>query len=600
MRQPQKSVISIPFQDHAHLRRRRWYWLAPVLVLVLYALVMGAFFWLQRIRDDSVMFITIDQEVRQQRLMWVVIALSAVIVIALLALWRYTRHRAQTEAALMAETSFRRAMENSMSTGMRVLDLEGRIAYVNPAFCRMIGWNEADLIGRMPPFPYWVPGRHELHQQTLDSVLAGVTPSSGIELEAQRRDGSRFTARMYVSPLLDPSGNQIGWMTSMTDITEPRRIREALTAAHERFMTVLESLDDAISVTADTAEGMDLLFANRTYRSLFGAQTPGHQELLAGRRGRYSEESVEVYSPLIKRWFEVQHRMLAWTDGRRVRMQVARDITERRKHEEASRMQQEKIQITSRLTTMGEMASSLAHELNQPLTAISNYSMGAVAMVKAGHSDPEKLLPALEKAAAQAQRAGKIISRIRDFVKRSEPRRQSVSIHTIIENAMSLAEIDARKRGIDIERDVPPDLPDVLADPILIEQVLLNLIKNGIEAMDQKTGAQHEESALKEKTLKVSVTHHQSTLEVAVTDAGHGVSDPNRLFEPFFSTKSEGLGMGLNICRTIIESHHGQLWAVNNAANADRGSGGTTFRFTLPCAPIDVRTEIKTTEEFAP
>jgi signal transduction histidine kinase len=140
----------------------------------------------------------------------------------------------------------------------------------------------------------------------------------------------------------------------------------------------------------------------------------------------------------------------------------------------------------------------------------------------------------------------------------------------------------------------------VLADPILIEQVLLNLIKNGIEAMDQKTGAQHEESALKEKTLKVSVTHHQSTLEVAVTDAGHGVSDPNRLFEPFFSTKSEGLGMGLNICRTIIESHHGQLWAVNNAANADRGSGGTTFRFTLPCAPIDVRTEIKTTEEFAP
>lgn len=552
-----------------------------MLVLGLYALVMGAFFWLQQIREDSVMFISIDQEMRQQRLIWVVIGLSVVIVVALLALWRYTRHRTETEAALMAEAEFRRAMENSMSTGMRVLDLEGRIVYVNPAFCRMIGWNEADLIGRMPPFPYWVPGKYDSHRQTLQAVLAGKTPSSGIELEAQRRDGSRFTARMYVSQLQDPNGTQIGWMTSMTDITEPRRIREALTAAHERFMTVLESLDDAISVTADTADGMELLFANRTYRSLFGAQTNGHQELLAGRRGRYTDESAEVYSRQVERWFEVEHRMLAWTDGRRVRMQVARDITERRKHEEASRVQQEKIQITSRLTTMGEMASSLAHELNQPLTAISNYSMGAAAMVKGGQTDPERLLPALEKAAAQAQRAGKIISRIREFVKRSEPRRQRVAIHTIVDNAVSLAEIDARKRGIEIELLVPDDLPDVLADPILIEQVLLNLIKNGLEAMD------HSEQS----TLTVSVSRHHNTMEVAVIDAGHGVSDPDRLFEPFFSTKSEGLGMGLNICRTIIESHHGQLWATSNA------SLGTTFRFTLPCAPIEMAVS-KNSEEF--
>ncbi len=541
----------------------------PVLVLVLYACVMGAFFWWQRIHDDSVMFVTIDQEMRQQRLTALITALSVVIVIALLALWRYTRFRSDAEAALIAETGFRRAMENSMSTGMRVLDLEGRIAYVNPAFCRMIGWNEADLIGRRPPFPYWVPGRYEAHQQTLDNVLAGKTPSSGLELEAQRRDGSRFTARMYVSPLLDPNGTQIGWMTSMTDITEPKRIREALTAAHERFMTVLESLDDAISVTADTNEGTELLFANRTYRRVFGAQTNGHEELLAGRRGRYTDESVEIFSATVQRWFEVQHRMLAWTDGRRVRMQVARDITERRNHEEASRVQQEKIQITSRLTTMGEMASSLAHELNQPLTAITNYSMGAVAMVKAGMTDPDKLLPALEKAAAQSQRAGKIISRIREFVKRSEPRRQPFQIRTIVDNAISLAEIDARKRRIRIDCHIPDQLPDVLADPILIEQVLLNLVKNGLESMDTSPV----------DVLTVNVTDHESLIEVAVIDGGHGLTEPERLFEPFFSTKTEGLGMGLNICRTIIESHHGRLWAVNNP------DGGTIFRFTLPCAP---------------
>jgi PAS domain S-box-containing protein len=538
-----------------------------MLILILYACVMGAFFWLQRIQDGSVMFITIDQEMRQHRLIWVVIALSVVIVIALLILLRYTRYRSEAEAALIAETGFRRAMENSMSTGMRVLDLEGRIAYVNPAFCRMIGWNEADLIGRLPPFPYWVPGMHDSHLQTLESVLAGKAPSSGLELEAQRRDGSRFNARMYVSPLLDPQNNQIGWMTSMTDITEPKRIREALTAAHERFMTVLEGLDDAISVTADTNDGLELLFANRTYRRLFGAQTNGHDELLAGRRGRYTDESVEIFSASVQRWFEVQHRMLAWTDGRRVRLQVARDITERRQHEETSRIQQEKIQITSRLTTMGEMASSLAHELNQPLTAIANYSMGAVAMVKSGNAKMETLLPALEKAAAQAQRAGKIISRIRDFVKRSEPRRQAIQIQTVMDNAISLAEIHSRKRQVAISHKVPENLPDVFADPILIEQVLLNLLKNGLESM--------EHSAV--ETLVVAVTLHDNQIEVAVTDRGHGLSDPERLFEPFFSTKTEGLGMGLNICRTIIESHHGRLWAVSNP------EGGTTFRFTLPC-----------------
>lgn len=568
MSHPPKSVIATTFHDHARLRRRRWYWLTPMLVLVLYGCVMGVFFWLQRLHDGSVMFVTIDQETRQHRLIGVVIALSIVIVIALLILWRYTRYRSEAEAALIAETGFRRAMENSMSTGMRVLDLEGRIAYVNPAFCRMIGWNEADLIGRMPPFPYWVPGRHEAQYKSLENVLSGKTPSSGLEIEAQRRDGSRFNARMYVSPLLDPNGTQIGWMTSMTDITEPKRIREALTAAHERFMTVLEGLDDAISVTADTNDGLELLFANRTYRRFFGALTNGHDELLAGRRGRYTDESVEIFSASVQRWFEVQHRMLAWTDGRRVRLQVARDITERRTHEEASRIQQEKIQITSRLTTMGEMASSLAHELNQPLTAITNYSMGAVAMVKAGHTDVTKLLPALEKAAAQAQRAGKIISRIRDFVKRSEPRRLPIRIETVIENAISLAEIHARKRQIEIICTIPDDLPDVLADPILIEQVLLNLLKNGLEAMDTSSVGK----------LDLHVSKHGDQIEVSVTDHGHGLTDPERLFEPFFSTKSEGLGMGLNICRTIIESHHGRLWASNNP------EGGTIFRFTLPCA----------------
>lgn len=575
-----RSLIPTTFYDQANRGRRGFYWLTPVIVLVLYLCVMGAFIWLQQLHNDSVMFVTIDQETRQQRLLMVVAALSLVIVFSLLALWRYTRFRTRAEAALIAETGFRRAMENSMSTGMRVFDMQGRIAYVNPAFCRMIGWNEADLIGRTTPFPYWLPGRNKQHQETLDLLLSGRTPSSGLEVEAQRRDGSRFTARMYVSPLRDPNGEQIGWMTSMTDITEPKRIREALTAAHERFMTVLEGLDDAISVVADTPEGLELLFANRTYRRFFGAQSSGHDELLGGRLGRFTDETVELFSESAERWFEVHHRMLAWTDGRRVRLQVARDITERRTHEEASRVQQEKIQLTSRLTTMGEMASSLAHELNQPLTAIANYNMGAVAMLRAGNADPEKLLEALLKAAQQAERAGKIISRIREFVKRSEPRRQQVSVKQILDNAVSFADIDARKRQITIQQELPDTLTDVIADPILIEQVLLNLLKNGVEAMENSDY----------RTLHVVVTDRDPLIEIAVFDRGYGLRDPERLFEPFYSTKTEGLGMGLNICRTIIESHHGRLWADANP------NGGTIFRFTLPSAKGKVEVAANTQE----
>jgi PAS domain S-box-containing protein len=504
-------------------------------------------------------------------LLWVVAGLSAIIIWSLFALWRHTRRRSQAERALIAETAFRRAMENSMLTGMRAFDLQGRIVYVNPAFCRMIGWSEQEIVGTQAPFPYWPTDRQTVHRRNLDMVLSGQAPPNGFEVEVLRKDGTRFFARMYVSPLIDQYGVQTGWMTSMTDITEPKRIREELAVAHERFTTVLEGLEDAISVVAP-GEG-ELLFANRTYRKLFGNQPGGHTELATASEWpleNAAETPIECYSPTTDRWFDVRHRLLQWVDGRMVWMQVAADITERRNAAEVSRTQQEKIQLTSRLITMGEMASSLAHELNQPLTAIASYSMGTAARVKSGKATPADLLPALEKTSAQAERAGMIIRRIREFVKKSEPKKHRVSIRSVVEDAVGFAEIEAQKKRARIQTKMEPDLPDIEIDPIMIEQVLLNLLKNAIEAME----------GLPERKVVLDVHRQDDMLECAVIDRGHGI-DPKvreKLFEPFYSTKNEGMGMGLNICRTIIEFHHGRLWAEDNP------QGGTIFRFTLPFA----------------
>ncbi len=250
------------------------------------------------------------------------------------------------------------------------------------------------------------------------------------------------------------------------------------------------------------------------------------------------------------------------------------------------------MQLTSRLITMGEMASSLAHELNQPLTAISNYSMGTVARVRrnlatGAATDQAELLAMLQKTSAQAERAGHIIRRIREFVKRSEPRRRRCRIRAIVDDAVGFADIEASKRHIAIRTRVPADIADIDADPILIEQVLLNLIRNACEATGDARGA-HERAIVVEVQDVVGVVGSTladgtdgvpiAQVEFAVIDRGQGIGDTlhDKLFEPFFSTKAEGMGMGLNICRSIVEYHGGRLWAAANPA------GGSIFRFTLP------------------
>ncbi|MBL8303823.1 MAG: PAS domain S-box protein, partial [Ideonella sp.] len=165
-------------------------------------------------------------------LFWMVVALSVLTVWMLLGTWRHMRRRLQMQSTLVSEANFRRAMENSMLTGMRAMDMAGRITYVNPAFCAMTGFSEAELIDRRPPFPYWPPDRYEENNRLLQQELKGRSPAGGIEVKVMRKDGSIFDSRMYVSPLIDAKGQQTGWMTSMTNITEAKRVRDQLSASH--------------------------------------------------------------------------------------------------------------------------------------------------------------------------------------------------------------------------------------------------------------------------------------------------------------------------------------------------------------------------------
>ncbi len=534
--------------------------------------------------------------------MWLIGALSALTLWMLIGTWRHTRRRIQTQQALATETNFRRAMENSMLTGMRALDMHGRISYVNPAFCGMTGWTEAELVGRTAPFPYWPDQDRDMLTTRLEDELTGRSNPSGFEVRVQRRNGQIFDVRMYVSPLIDSNGVQSGWMTSMTDITEPKRIRQELTASYERFTTVLESLDSAVSVVPLGSD--ELLFANKLYRLWFGMSGKGHHHVIdvSGHRplndGDDSDpvdqfagmptdslldaraENIEVYVEELGKWLEVRSRYVTWVDGRLTQMAIATDITARRHAETLAAQQSERAQQASRLITMGEMASSVAHELNQPLTAISNYCSGMITRLRKQQMSEEDLLQALEKTTRQAQRAGQIVQRIKAFVKRSEPNPTLSDVATMVNNAIELADIEIKRQQVRLTHYVAARLPPLMVDPILIEQVLINLLKNGAESILQA----QRPPAQRQLELTVLPRQHDGmdVVEFSVRDTGQGVPDEllERIYEAFYSTKNEGMGIGLKLCRSIVESHHGRI-QVENIYNG-RDILGCIFRFWIP------------------
>lgn len=383
--------------------------------------------------------------------------------VASLLLRRQVRRALDAEARWRAEASWRAAVEDSTLVGLRARDAQGRLLSVNRTFCELVGWSAEELVGRAPPMPYWPPDALPEVQSRSDRSLAGKAPREGYEARWRHRSGRDIDVLVFESPLVDAQGQQVGWLGTILDITERKRLAE--------------------------------------------------------------------------------------NEARRA---------EREAH-------------AARLTMLGEVASTLAHELNQPLTAISSYNAGLVnSLERLGVSDAV-VRGALQRQAEQAERAGRVVHRIRQFLTRHEPQIEPCPLTPVLASALHLMEKDLQKKQVQLETAFDSPLPAVRADAVLLEQVVINLVRNAADAL----AGQPEPRRIRLQAHSVG-----RFVRVEVDDNGPGLAGraPDTLFAPFYSTKPEGMGMGLAICRSIIEAHHGVLSAEPSPW------GGLRFSFSLPLA----------------
>ena len=412
--------------------------------------------------------------VKARLLTWLFGGLAAGVVFLGWLNWRLREQRLveNKHARLMLETrvsertrelqdahAFQKSMENSLLVGMRARDEDGRIIYVNAALCDMTGFSAQELIGQLPPYPYWHPEELDKHWRDNKAAMAGHAALTGFESRIKHRDGHDVHTMVYTAPLVDASGRQKGWISSVVDVSEQKRAEVRL------------------------------------------------------------------------------------------------------------RLHDEQLQRSGRLASLGEMASTLAHELNQPLMAMSNFSSAAKAFALQGNH--ALLIDTLDDITHQGQRCADIMRRIRGFVRPRTSGTEACNLNAVVRNVLALLTPELRHQQTRVIFNPFDNLPDVLGDQVLLEQVVLNLVMNSYQAM--------QDMPLSQKVIEIETFMSSHVQGVRVADAGTGINAEvaSQLFEPFFTTKLQGLGLGLNICRTIVESHRGQLDFEN------RPGGGTVFTLQL-------------------
>ncbi|HKK02347.1 MAG TPA: PAS domain S-box protein [Gammaproteobacteria bacterium] len=505
--------------------------------------------------------------------------------------------RRQAEEALRRERDRAQLYLDLVNVMIIAVDQSGRITLVNRKACELFGSPEHEMLGKDFFATCQPPGFAGRSRILFEEALAGRESAFNL-LEGPVVTSSGHQRRVFWRNqfLRDDRGRITGVLSAGEDVTEQRETEFQLRQAEEELRLIFRrapvgmatlaagheidghylSVNQALCAMLGYSEGELLARSVRDVTPAEDiAETQRHFDLLLS-----GADSVKYEKRFIHKDGSIVHSLVHLSvivdDGGKPTLIISQilDRTDVVQAELEARKQREKLAHVARLGTLGEMAAGIAHELNQPLAAIANYTQACQRLVAAGGMDPEELGQVLGRVTAQARRAGDVIQRLRAFVRRHTPDRRNREARELIHEILPLVEMDCRTHEVELQLELQEDLPAIQVDGIQLQQVLLNLTRNAVEAMNV---CDPETRRLLIRTQVLS----EEEVELAVQDTGPGVPDDllEQLFEPFFTTKAEGMGLGLSLSRSIIEAHGGAL-RYDSAA----GSGGT-FRIGLPTAP---------------
>lgn len=475
--------------------------------------------------------------------------------------------------------------------GVYGIDTNGLTTFSNPAAERMTGFSEAELVGK---------GSHGLvhhshsdgsHYPKVECPIYAAFMDGKVHRVTDevfwRKDGSCFPVEYISTPIFD-EGKIVGAVVSFRDITERKETEAALLESEERYRKIVEGTHEAIFLVR--IEDGRVLDVNDEACQMLGYS---REVLLTKVSDDFHLHQTAIFddfkeSLLAKGTLKSDRLSCLASNGEEIPVRVsasviqlksddcilfiAQDMREYVKAEQQARKLQADLHHGARVSAMGEMASGMAHELNQPLTAVMNYLQACKMSFDAGNPDAqEKVQKYLGKAMDQADRAGKIISGLRSFVRKGDSNRSAEDMNEIVQEASGLLAPNAAAEGIDFVVDLTENLPHIHVDKIQIQQVVFNLVRNGVEALASTKDA---------RLIITSAQTDGGMVQVTVSDNGPGVADDmiSKLFDAFTTTKSDGMGVGLSICKSIIEDHGGKIQADRNDA------GGMVFTFTVPDA----------------
>ena len=495
-----------------------------------------------------------------------------------------------TESSGKSAASLLAAIVESSEDAIVSKTLDGIVTSWNAAAERILGYTAEEMIGQ-PIAILATPATADEMRRILKTVGRGERVEH-YETERRRRDGQTIAVALTISPVRDDTGRIVGASKIARDITTLKLDADELIKREALLGSILETVPDAMvvidergmvqsfSVAAERMFGytasevcggnvsilmpMSYREHHNSYIARFLAtgerRVIGRGRVVSGRRKDGSEFPLELAIG-----------ELHW-DGRQMFTGFLRDLTERQQTQRRLQEVQADLAHVSRLTELGQMASALAHEVNQPLAAATNYlEAGQVLLARDNRPATERARGVFDKAAEQVERATQLVRRLREFSRKGESERRPEPIGKLIDEATALALIGARDSGIKVQLHIAPQLPNVAVDRIQVQQVIVNLVRNAVEAM---------ESERRELTVSAA-PDGDGRVAIQIADTGPGLAPEvaERLFQPFVTTKPQGMGIGLSICRSIIEAYGGELHAKPNSG------GGTVFAFSLPTAP---------------